>query len=462
MLLHGAGGSGAGAIRRPAAGAASFVLLAVSAPRSPSVTRSKAFGSPGEPVFAASVRVCAPLVRVDSPQPPAVARWTGVDVVTADPVDAAAVADRTWAGLARGLGTSAPPPVVAIDSGKTMGDWSRATAGFRDEYYGLVPGVGEHRPGAQPLVTAGLVDPGRCRWGERPARFAGRVWDAPAVDVGCLEPRIARWVEARLRPKVVVATQTRVIEAAVDEKGEWVPSVPLLAVDCDVEDLWHVAAALLAPPLTAWALERWRGTALADDAIKLAAAEIAELPAPRPGDAWDEGAAIAREVAGARDANEWSDALARLGATMAVVYGLAWDDPVVGWWASRLPHAGGTRRTRPGRLRTMERADAERMAAEWVDVWNRHDVEAVLAHFTDDVVVASPLAGVARPRGWQGPRQGRRAPRTTQPVSRPGPRSTSRSSRCSWARTPSRSSTTTSAACRWRRPSCCPTASASA
>jgi hypothetical protein len=29
----------------------------------------------------------------------------------------------------------------------------------------------------------------------------------------------------------------------------------------------------------------------------------------------------------------------------------------------------------------------------WVDAWNRHDVEAVLAHFHDDVVFSSPVAG---------------------------------------------------------------------
>jgi len=29
----------------------------------------------------------------------------------------------------------------------------------------------------------------------------------------------------------------------------------------------------------------------------------------------------------------------------------------------------------------------------WLDAWNRHDVEAVLAHFHDDVVFSSPVAG---------------------------------------------------------------------
>lgn len=36
-------------------------------------------------------------------------------------------------------------------------------------------------------------------------------------------------------------------------------------------------------------------------------------------------------------------------------------------------------------------------AQDWVDAWNRHDVEAVLAHFHDDVVFTSPVAAQVVP-----------------------------------------------------------------
>ena len=36
--------------------------------------------------------------------------------------------------------------------------------------------------------------------------------------------------------------------------------------------------------------------------------------------------------------------------------------------------------------------DADRFACEWCAAWNAHDVEAVLAHFHDDVVFTSPVA----------------------------------------------------------------------
>ncbi|MEJ8654197.1 nuclear transport factor 2 family protein [Streptomyces sp. MS1.AVA.3] len=38
----------------------------------------------------------------------------------------------------------------------------------------------------------------------------------------------------------------------------------------------------------------------------------------------------------------------------------------------------------------MDRACAQRFAGEWVAAWNSHDLERILAHYTDDVVFASP------------------------------------------------------------------------
>jgi ketosteroid isomerase-like protein len=39
----------------------------------------------------------------------------------------------------------------------------------------------------------------------------------------------------------------------------------------------------------------------------------------------------------------------------------------------------------------INRAWAERFAAEWAASWNARDAAAVLAHFSDDVVFRSPL-----------------------------------------------------------------------
>ncbi|WP_405359412.1 nuclear transport factor 2 family protein [Kitasatospora sp. NBC_00085] len=39
---------------------------------------------------------------------------------------------------------------------------------------------------------------------------------------------------------------------------------------------------------------------------------------------------------------------------------------------------------------SIDHAFGQRFAEEWVAVWNSRDLEAVLAHYTDDVVFASP------------------------------------------------------------------------
>ena len=40
----------------------------------------------------------------------------------------------------------------------------------------------------------------------------------------------------------------------------------------------------------------------------------------------------------------------------------------------------------------MATPDPNAFADEWVAAWNAHDVEAVLGHFSDDVVFTSPVA----------------------------------------------------------------------
>ncbi len=40
----------------------------------------------------------------------------------------------------------------------------------------------------------------------------------------------------------------------------------------------------------------------------------------------------------------------------------------------------------------MDAALASKFSAEWLDAWNAHDLEAILAHFADEVVFSSPLA----------------------------------------------------------------------
>ena len=39
----------------------------------------------------------------------------------------------------------------------------------------------------------------------------------------------------------------------------------------------------------------------------------------------------------------------------------------------------------------LTREFAEAFAAEWIECWNAHDLERILAHYTDDFEISSPL-----------------------------------------------------------------------
>lgn len=282
-------------------------------------------------VFAAEVAVCAPVLEVGTPDlPSAVRLTTGPGFEPTAEVDGPV---RSWARLA--ARTAGVPDVDLPSDGAAavLGDIASATAGFRRQFYGLVPHVSEGA--GAPLVTCGLIDPLRCRWGEAQTRFGGRRWTRPALDLDALaaaDPGLAGWVGARLVPKVVVATQTRVIEAAVDRRGEWVPSVPLVAVEAPSEQLWEVAAVLTAPAMSALALLDAWGTGMASDTVRLSARQLLALPLPLDRARWR---AAAAELE--RAAPTWPERAAAFGAEMNAAYGLAPDHASLAWWLGRLP-----------------------------------------------------------------------------------------------------------------------------
>ncbi len=39
----------------------------------------------------------------------------------------------------------------------------------------------------------------------------------------------------------------------------------------------------------------------------------------------------------------------------------------------------------------IDRAFAQHFAADWIDAWNRHDIDRILAHYTDDFEMSSPV-----------------------------------------------------------------------
>lgn len=237
-------------------------------------TRLVDLWAPSERLFAARVHVCVPVLEVGEGD--GGADWsTGLAAARGTPQVELGGARRRPAGPDR------------------LGERARVVASFRNHYYALVPHVTEADGGeaaAHPLVTSGLVGIGRCGWGQQPVRFAKGWWDRPVVDVGSVRAesrRLDGWLGAVLAPKLVVASQTRVLEAAADPRGRWVPSTPTLAVvPADPGDLGRLLAAVCSPVASAWMATRAAGTALSADTVRVTRALLEGLPLPVDEPAW--------------------------------------------------------------------------------------------------------------------------------------------------------------------------------
>lgn len=179
--------------------------------------------------------------------------------------------------------TGVPPvPDVLSAATSTLGERAWLNANFRDEYYGMIPAVADHDTGP-PLLTSGLIDPGRSLWGQRSVRFAKQRFAAPRIDIDALDEKMQRWAHRRLVPKVLVANQTPIIEAVCDPMGEWLPGVPVVSVypeRADAETAWQIAAVLTSPAASAWAWHERGGSGLSANTIRLGPVMLAALPWP--------------------------------------------------------------------------------------------------------------------------------------------------------------------------------------
>ena len=293
--------------------------------------------------FDASVRVCAPVLaaprRSVGAVPPVRISW-GLPCV--ERRDAAPTPDaRTWGPLLagpRGL------PVVRLGDGPRLGDVATATAGFRDEFYALTDGLLDDTGGRDVagsahsgrLVTVGMIDVARLTWGTTPRRVRGASRLAPTVDLEELarrSPRVASWARDRMVPKVLVATQTRVVEAVPDPAGDCIPVTPTISVEptAAAPSLFHLTAALCAPPVAAVAAATHLGAGLSAGALRWSASSVLDVALPASGPAWDRGAELVESLMVAGDA-ERPALLDRLGVVMTEAHGLDASHPVLTWW----------------------------------------------------------------------------------------------------------------------------------
>ncbi len=248
----------------------------------------------------------------------------------------------TWSPL---VAAAQGVPRVDVASERLVGDVATVVAGFRDEYYGLVGLVAEADDpavaGQLRLATAGSIEVGRHLWGERPQRFGRRRWEQPVIDAalaGHGGVGLRRWWDRMGTPKVLVATQTRVVEAVADPDGVLAPVTPVISVVPDVPsptdpsgplDPHAIAAALCSPVVAALAQQRVAGSGMSPTTMRLRAADVAALPLPSDGAAWE----LATEAFRTACVDPCDRSAWRRYAALAVeAHGHGARDDLVEWW----------------------------------------------------------------------------------------------------------------------------------
>lgn len=235
-------------------------------------------------------------------------------------------------------------PAIEIH-GEPLAGRVEVVAGFRDEFYALAAQCREGDAlspellpeGTAAVVTVGSIDPLSSTWGSRPIRFDKRDWDRPIVTVAELDR--SGWLQRQLVPKILLPTQSKILEPVIDRQGRLAPVTPLLAVmpgpDSDLS-LDHLAAMLLAPPISLFAFRTWFGSALSVSAIKLSAPGVRSLPTPSNEAAWSEGASLVASSDGLTG-RALDDRVTEIGAVMAGAYDLSNDQArtIFNWWDAR-------------------------------------------------------------------------------------------------------------------------------
>lgn len=288
----------------------------------------------GADIFEAGVNVCAPLLSKCLRQTP-VNIWTGTEITQ---LQKKLNQGENWSSamaIAQGV------PILKL-KGNRLEERASATAGFRDQFYGLAPHVCEFKTGMEsvaPLITVGMIDPLTSRWGSDEFRYAGKSWLKPVVDLTSLlanDKELYEWVQDRLKPKVLLATQTKVLEVLPDPKGQLIPSTPTISIECGPEDIWKIASALSSAAISAYAFSRVAGSALSSETIKLSAKQVNALPLPIISDYWEQASQSAQEAFNSKSKDEKRNKMKEMSHKISLAYGCN-DKLLEEWWVNRLP-----------------------------------------------------------------------------------------------------------------------------
>ena len=106
--------------------------------------------------------------------------------------------------------------------------------------------------------------------------FAKQRYAAPRVALDELSPTMQRWAAQRLVPKILIANQTRTIEAVHDHGGDWLPVVPVIT--CTTDDPERVLSVLSSSAALDWVHRRVAGSGLGVGSVRLSSRLLASIP----------------------------------------------------------------------------------------------------------------------------------------------------------------------------------------
>lgn len=290
-----------------------------------------------EGVFDAAVRTCAMTFRHSASAEP-VDLFVGQPL--GQPTGSAQPAGPHWGEL--GASAVGVPAVRRCAPTRTLEDLASITAGFRDEFYAVLPGIRESAgdDDLHPrLITCGLIDPFRSRWGSAVCRAGGVRYEKPVVETQAGSPALARLASAQSIPKLLIATQTRVMEVMADPTGDCLALTPVIqAVPRPGEDLWLIGAALASPLITVRLASGTFGTARSLSSIKPSARELRACGFPTNEQAWTRASELFRSLCASEGPLD-RDCLEEFGRESGDSYGLAATEreEVLGWWLARMP-----------------------------------------------------------------------------------------------------------------------------
>ena len=288
----------------------------------------------GPDIFEAGVNVCAPLLSKGLRQSP-VNIWTGTEITE---LQKQLNQGDNWSSA---MAVAQGVPILKL-KGNRLEECASATAGFRDQFYGLAPHVCEFKNGMEsvaPLITVGMIDPLRSRWGSDEFRYAGKSWLKPVVNLTSLladDKELYEWVQDRLKPKVLLATQTKVLEVLPDPEGKLIPSTPTISIECGPEEIWKITSVLSSAAISAYAFSRVAGSALSSDTIKLSAKQVNALPLPPISDYWEQASEYAQEAFGLKLKDAKRSKMKEMSCNISLAYGCD-DNLLEEWWLKRLP-----------------------------------------------------------------------------------------------------------------------------